>query len=145
MQEFSIEALGNVAPQVEAVVKAARSPDDLSGQLKSADKVVHLDRSGAEGLVDALRDTAFEVRSVESKPYRRSPYAPFRTTTLQQEAGRKLGMSAQVTMSVAQRLYENGFITHMRTDSTTLSGAAVGAARPVSARLRHLATLLDPT
>ncbi len=69
------------------------------------------------------------MRSVESKPYRRSPYAPFRTTTLQQEASRKLGMSASVTMSVAQRLYENGFITYMRTDSTTLSGSAVGAAR----------------
>ncbi len=69
------------------------------------------------------------MRSVESKPYRRSPYAPFRTTTLQQEASRKLGMSASGTMSVAQRLYENGFITYMRTDSTTLSSAAVGAAR----------------
>ena len=69
----------------------------------------------------ALRDTTYDVRSVESKPYRRSPYAPFRTTTLQQEASRKLGMSASVTMSVAQRLYENGFITYMRTDSTTLS------------------------
>ena len=126
--------------------RVARGSDfDQSGQLKSPDSVVHLDRSGAEGLVDSLRETAYEVRSVESKPYRRSPYAPFRTTTLQQEAGRKLGMSAQVTMSVAQRLYENGFITYMRTDSTTLSGAAVGAARPVSARLRHLATLLDPT
>ena len=74
-------------------------------------------------------DTTYDVRSVESKPYRRSPYAPFRTTTLQQEASRKLGMSASVTMSVAQRLYENGFITYMRTDSTTLSGAAVDAAR----------------
>ncbi len=69
------------------------------------------------------------MRSVESKPYRRSPYAPFRTTTLQQEASRKLGMSASGTMSVAQRLYENGFITYMRTDSTTLSSAAVDAAR----------------
>ena len=66
---------------------------------------------------------------MESKPYRRSPYAPFRTTTLQQEASRKLGMSASVTMSVAQRLYEGGYITYMRTDSTTLSTTAVGAAR----------------
>jgi DNA topoisomerase-1 len=100
------------------------------GQLK--DKKggrVHLDRAAAEGLVRALADTSFEVRSVESKPYRRQPYAPFRTTTLQQEASRKLGMSASVTMSVAQRLYENGFITYMRTDSTTLSSAAVDAAR----------------
>ena len=90
---------------------------------------VHLDRAAAEGLVRALDDTTFEVRSVEAKPYRRQPYAPFRTTTLQQEASRKLGMSASVTMSVAQRLYENGFITYMRTDSTTLSSAAVDAAR----------------
>jgi DNA topoisomerase-1 len=100
------------------------------GQLK--DKKggrVHLDRNEAETLVRALGDTAFAVRSVESKPYKRSPYPPFRTTTLQQEASRKLGMSASVTMSVAQRLYENGFITYMRTDSTTLSSGAVEAAR----------------
>ena len=90
---------------------------------------VHLSRADAEALAAGLSDTTYDVRSVESKPYRRSPYAPFRTTTLQQEASRKLGMSASVTMSVAQRLYENGFITYMRTDSTTLSGGAVGAAR----------------
>ncbi|KQY62706.1 MULTISPECIES: type I DNA topoisomerase [unclassified Nocardioides] len=102
------------------------------GQLKasSASKsVVHLDRARAEALVSGLQDTTYDVRSVESKPYKRSPYAPFRTTTLQQEASRKLGMSASGTMSVAQRLYENGFITYMRTDSTTLSGSAIGAAR----------------
>src|SRR6266508_1432254 len=98
------------------------------GQLKNA-SVTHLDQARAEALAEALRDTAYEVRSVESKPYRRSPYAPFRTTTLQQEASRKLGFSASSTMSVAQRLYENGFITYMRTDSTTLSTAAIGAAR----------------
>ncbi|MGI9156655.1 MAG: type I DNA topoisomerase [Marmoricola sp.] len=98
------------------------------GRLRAA-SVVHLDRQRAEALVSALHDTAFEVRAVESKPYRRSPYAPFRTTTLQQEASRKLGFSPSSTMSVAQRLYENGFITYMRTDSTTLSGTAVNAAR----------------
>jgi DNA topoisomerase I len=109
--------------------RVARGSDfDTLGQLKS-DKVVHLDRARAEALADALRDTTYAVRSVESKPYRRSPYAPFRTTTMQQEASRKLGWSASITMSVAQRLYENGFITYMRTDSTTLSGAAVQAAR----------------
>jgi DNA topoisomerase-1 len=91
--------------------------------------VVHLDRSRAEALTAALDDTAFEIRSVESKPYRRAPYAPFRTTTLQQEASRKLGYGASRTMSIAQRLYENGFITYMRTDSVTLSESAVGAAR----------------
>ncbi len=99
------------------------------GVLKAGADVVHLDRTRAEALVSALADTAYDVRSVESKPYRRSPYAPFRTTTMQQEASRKLGMSASVTMSVAQRLYENGYITYMRTDSTTLSGGAVEAAR----------------
>jgi len=99
------------------------------GLLKSESGIVHLDRAKAEALADALRDTSYDVRSVESKPYRRSPYAPFRTTTLQQEASRKLGLGAAQTMSLAQRLYENGFITYMRTDSTTLSGAAIGAAR----------------
>ena len=99
------------------------------GLLKAADSVVHLDQRRAEALADALRDATYDVRSVESKPYRRSPYAPFRTTTLQQEASRKLGLGAAQTMSIAQRLYENGYITYMRTDSTTLSGAAIGAAR----------------
>jgi DNA topoisomerase I len=98
------------------------------GRLKS-DQVLHLDEANARALAAALENTAFSVRSVESKPYRRSPYAPFRTTTLQQEASRKLGFSASATMGVAQKLYENGFITYMRTDSTTLSDTAVTAAR----------------
>ena len=89
--------------------------------------VVH--RLSAAGLADRLQDADFSVKSVERKPYRRSPYAPFRTTTLQQEASRKLGFSAKYTMSVAQRLYENGHITYMRTDSTTLSQTAIDAAR----------------
>ncbi|MBA2465722.1 MAG: type I DNA topoisomerase [Nocardioidaceae bacterium] len=92
-------------------------------------EVVHLDRSRAETLTRALSETTFEVRSVEARPYTRKPYAPFRTTTLQQEASRKLGFGASRTMQVAQRLYEHGFITYMRTDSTTLSGSAVAAAR----------------
>ncbi|MFE9253966.1 type I DNA topoisomerase [Streptomyces sp. NPDC006879] len=98
-----------------------------NGQLKS--DVLHLDESSARALAAALAETAFAVRSVESKPYRRSPYAPFRTTTLQQEASRKLGLGAKATMQVAQKLYENGFITYMRTDSTILSETAVSAAR----------------
>jgi DNA topoisomerase-1 len=111
-------------------VRVARGSDfGPDGALKDSANVVHLDRSRAEELARGLQDTTFDVRSVEAKPYRRSPYAPFRTTTLQQEASRKLGMSASVTMSVAQRLYENGFITYMRTDSTTLSEGAVAAAR----------------
>ncbi len=115
-------------------LRVARGSDFTSlGELKpgagGAQGVVHLDRSRAEVLADALSETTFEVRSVEAKPYRRQPYAPFRTTTLQQEASRKIGWGASRTMSVAQRLYENGFITYMRTDSTTLSGTAVSAAR----------------
>ncbi|MFJ3437720.1 type I DNA topoisomerase [Streptomyces cyaneofuscatus] len=100
------------------------------GQLKAGSaQTLHLDEVNARALAAALTDTSFAVRSVESKPYRRSPYAPFRTTTLQQEASRKLGFGAKATMQVAQKLYENGFITYMRTDSTTLSDTAVSAAR----------------
>ena len=109
--------------------RVARGSDfDPLGQLASTG-VQHLDRTRAEALVEALHDSTFEVRSVEAKPYTRRPYAPFRTTTLQQEASRKLGFGASRTMSVAQRLYENGFITYMRTDSITLSESAVRAAR----------------
>jgi DNA topoisomerase I len=99
-----------------------------TGELKSAD-VLHLDGEAAAALAGRLGGASFAVSSVERKPYRRSPYAPFRTTTLQQEASRKLGFSSKYTMSVAQRLYENGYITYMRTDSITLSQTAIAAAR----------------
>ncbi len=99
-----------------------------AGELR-AGATVRLDRAGAEALAADLADSDFSVRSVERKPYRRSPYAPFRTSTLQQEAGRKLRFTSQRTMQVAQRLYENGYITYMRTDSTSLSETAVAAAR----------------
>ena len=100
------------------------------GELRGTD-VLHLDGAGATALAARLRDeeARFRVYSVERRPYRRSPYAPFRTTTLQQEASRKLGYSAKYTMSVAQRLYENGYITYMRTDSIQLSQTAIAAAR----------------
>ena len=98
------------------------------GELRTQN-VVHLDESRARALAEAFSAASFEVRGVESKPYKRRPYAPFRTTTLQQEAARKLGFGAARTMQVAQRLYENGFITYMRTDSVTLSESAIGAAR----------------
>jgi DNA topoisomerase I len=88
-----------------------------------------LDGDSAGALARRLENAAFTVASVERKPYRRAPYAPFRTTTLQQEASRKLGFSAKYTMSTAQRLYENGHITYMRTDSVTLSQTAIHAAR----------------
>jgi DNA topoisomerase-1 len=103
------------------------------GALRS--DVRHLDEEAARSLADRLTGRSFTVSSIERKPYTRRPYPPFRTTTLQQEAARKLGFSAKHTMSVAQKLYENGFITYMRTDSTTLSETAVAAARSQAAGL----------
>ena len=88
-----------------------------------------LDEPSARRLAEALQGRDLTVASVESKPYTRRPYAPFMTSTLQQEAGRKLRFSAERTMRSAQRLYENGYITYMRTDSTTLSESAIQAAR----------------
>jgi DNA topoisomerase-1 len=107
----------------------ARGTDfDDRGSLKKAVIVLSEDEARALG---AAIETAgeFTVASVESKPGTRSPKAPFTTSTLQQEAGRKLSMSAKHTMSVAQRLYEKGYITYMRTDSTSLSKQAITAAR----------------
>jgi DNA topoisomerase I len=104
---------------------------DSRGSLitKDRDQLVLLDEGQARALADSLRTARYEVDNVESKPYSRRPYAPFRTTTMQQEAGRKLGFTAQRTMSIAQDLYEAGFITYMRTDSITLSSSAIAAAR----------------
>jgi len=110
-----------------------------TGVLKAADNgtpLLHLDGAAAAALADRLGSGAtFSVKSVERKPYRRQPYAPFRTTTLQQEASRKLGFSAKYTMQTAQRLYENGHITYMRTDSITLSQTAITAARRQASEL----------
>ncbi len=99
-----------------------------TGGLRESD-VVQLDEEAARSLAQKLEEATFAVRSVEDRPYRRKPAAPFRTATLQQEASRKLRFSAQTTMRVAQRLYESGYITYMRTDSTTLSESALEAAR----------------
>jgi len=97
--------------------------------------IVQLDEEGARGLADRVRDSSFTVGRVERKPYVRRPSPPFMTSTLQQEASRKLRYTAQTTMRVAQRLYENGYITYMRTDSTTLSESALKAARAQAAEL----------
>ena len=105
---------------------------DQQGELR-ADAVSVLDAGAAASLADALAGTRFAVTSRESKPYRRRPPAPFITSTLQQAAGARLGFSASRTMAAAQRLYENGRITYMRTDSTTLSDQALGAARRIVA------------
>ncbi|MBP6996270.1 MAG: type I DNA topoisomerase [Phycicoccus sp.] len=93
------------------------------------DKVVHLDGARAAAIAAALADASVAVTDVAEKPYTRRPSPPFTTSTLQQEASRKLRLNSRNAMRVAQRLYENGYITYMRTDSTTLSDAALSAAR----------------
>jgi DNA topoisomerase-1 len=98
------------------------------GKLRS-DETLQLDEDEARGLAQRLEQSSFAVSRREQKPYSRRPSAPFMTSTLQQEASRKLRYSAQTTMRIAQRLYENGYITYMRTDSTTLSESALAAAR----------------
>jgi DNA topoisomerase-1 len=115
---------------------------DNEGALTS-DKVAHLDEAQAGALAEALAEQPFTVRSVEEKPYTRRPYAPFRTTTMQQEASRKFGFGAARTMQVAQRLYEGGHITYMRTDSTTLSQTALNGARAQVLELYGQAYLPD--
>ena len=96
---------------------------------------VHLHQVGATAVAEAIGRGEPRVVGVEDKPYKRRPAAPFTTSTLQQEASRKLRMNPRETMRVAQGLYENGFITYMRTDSTVLSGQAVAAARSQVAEL----------
>ena len=104
-----------------------------TGELNA--EVVRLDETQARSLQELCERGEFTVRTVEEKPYSRKPSPPFITSTLQQEAGRKLRFSAARAMQVAQRLYENGFITYMRTDSTTLSEQAINAARDQARRL----------
>jgi DNA topoisomerase-1 len=113
----------------DGTLRAAGEAAQPSGATGRNGGPLVLDGESAGALARRLADAAFAVASVERKPYRRAPYAPFRTTTLQQEASRKLGFSAKYTMSTAQRLYENGHITYMRTDSVTLSQTAITAAR----------------
>ncbi|WP_431958307.1 type I DNA topoisomerase [Nocardia lijiangensis] len=114
------------------------------GQLKSTNGVIVLDEGYARRLAEALDGADLVVSSAEAKPYSRKPYAPFMTSTLQQEAGRKLRFTSERTMRVAQRLYENGYITYMRTDSTTLSESAIAAARSQATQL-YGAEYVHPT
>lgn len=102
---------------------------DFDSEGRSKGEVVVLDEAAVTTLVNGLREAPVNVASVEDKPYRSSPKAPFMTSTLQQEAGRKLRLSAQQTMRTAQGLYERGFITYMRTDSVTLADEALEAVR----------------
>ncbi|OLM16068.1 MULTISPECIES: type I DNA topoisomerase [unclassified Pseudonocardia] len=131
----------------ERRVATGRDFDSL-GQLKKAAQnnsadVVVLNEAEARRLAEGLEGRNLTVDSVESKPYTRKPYAPFTTSTLQQEAGRKLRFSSERTMRSAQRLYENGYITYMRTDSTTLSDAAIQAARAQARELYGDAYVAD--
>ena len=116
-------------------VASGRDFDETTGRLKEARDVVLLDETAARALEARLRPVAWKVADTEEKPSVRRPAPPFTTSTLQQEANRKLRLSARDTMRVAQRLYEEGYITYMRTDSVHLSEQAIGAAR---ARVKQL-------
>lgn len=100
-----------------------------SNDSKTLSEVILIDESHAKAIAQALKQSDFVVENMDTKPYRRRPMPPFTTSTLQQTAGNKLSMSSRQTMRVAQALYENGYITYMRTDSVTLSGEAIAAAR----------------
>jgi DNA topoisomerase-1 len=110
-------------------VASGRDFDPQTGQLSDTSNVTLLDEAGATSLAEALAGATATVAEVNERPFTQRPAAPFITSTLQQEAGRKLRYSAQRTMSAAQSLYENGYITYMRTDSTNLSTEALDAAR----------------
>ncbi len=124
-------------------VASGRDFDEKTGKLIAGRKVVLLGQDEAQALRDRLTGRALTVGEVQRKVQTRRPYPPFTTSTLQQEANRKLGFTARTTMQVAQRLYENGHITYMRTDSVHLSGQAIGSARAMIER-RYGAELLSP-
>jgi DNA topoisomerase I len=110
-------------------VASGRDFDENTGKLKPGADVVLLNGEQATALRDRIEKTDWTVTSVESREQTRKPYPPFTTSTLQQESNRKLNMTARTTMQAAQRLYEEGHITYMRTDSVTLSSEAINAAR----------------
>jgi len=102
---------------------------------KSLENILLLDESSARSLVDSLKSTPLTVKSMEESPRTERPKPPFTTSTMQQDAGSRLGWGAQITMRIAQRLYENGYITYMRTDSINLSDQAINAARAAAKAL----------
>ena len=116
-------------------VATGRDFDDHGRLRATAAGIRHLDEATARACAAALADAPFQVLDVETKPYASKPAAPFTTSTLQQEAARKLRMASRQTMRVAQALYENGYITYMRTDSPALSAQAIDAARRQAADL----------
>ena len=127
---------GAEGPQFDAVLSSvdgkriARGKDfDADTGVLTNKEVVHIDEALAEGLAKSLTDASFSVQTVEKKPFTAKPSPPFTTSTLQQESNRKLRLSARATMGAAQALYQNGLITYMRTDSTTLSAEAIQRSR----------------
>ena len=110
-------------------VASGKDFDESTGKLKADSNVTLLDEKTARQLQERLQSQSWDVTSVETRMQTRKPYAPFTTSTMQQEANRKLGLSARDTMRVAQSLYEDGYITYMRTDSVNLSQEALNAAR----------------
>ena len=110
-------------------VASGRDFDESTGKLKPSADVLLLDQPNVEALRERLTGTDWVVSNVKDRSEIRRPYPPFTTSTLQQESNRKLGLSSKETMQIAQRLYEDGLITYMRTDSVNLSGEAIGAAR----------------
>ncbi|MDH3471140.1 MAG: type I DNA topoisomerase [Acidimicrobiia bacterium] len=126
--------MGATLVSVDGTRVASGKDFGASGESKGKDVLV-FDEVGANELATSLSGVDFSVRSIESKPYSRSPSPPFRTSTLQQEAGRKLRFTSRRTMQVAQRLYEQGYITYMRTDSINLSDAAIASARSLAVSL----------
>ena len=130
---LEVEKGGNFDATLHTVdgkrVASGRDFDENTGKLKEGADVVLLNSEQAAALRDRVEKTDWTVASVESREQTRRPYPPFTTSTLQQESNRKLNMTARATMQAAQRLYEEGHITYMRTDSVTLSSEAINAAR----------------
>lgn len=128
---FEVDGQSFDATLVEADGKRVPSSRDFDSSTGKVNKegLLLLDEDGANALLQRIKDADFSVSNLENKPYTSKPAAPFTTSTLQQEANRKLGFTARRTMQVAQSLYENGYITYMRTDSTNLAQVAIDASR----------------
>jgi DNA topoisomerase I len=129
----AVTALGFNARLLEVDGKKVASTSDFGAdgavKEKSLSNILLLDETSARALVDGLKTSDLTVKSMDESPRTERPKPPFTTSTLQQDAGSRLGWGAQITMRVAQRLYENGYITYMRTDSVNLSAQAITAAR----------------
>jgi DNA topoisomerase-1 len=135
----AITALGFNARLLEVEGKKVAATSDFGAdgavKEKSLANILLLDETGAKHLVDSLKSSSLIVKSMEESPRTERPKPPFTTSTMQQDAGSRLGWGAQITMRIAQRLYENGYITYMRTDSVNLSGQAIDAARKAAKSL----------